>query len=361
MRRFQVVAERQGAAPPSGASLKRMFAYWEAGERAVTVTAYQRAFVEIYRASPETLGFVPPDETGRLADIRSGAVELIHVDDGLVELLESQTQGLRMVDRHLGSSVQAAVAAAHVHQIEQILHHCVGNHRAAMGAALAGAAVLAGWQALDRGDVKGAWSLHEIAKTGARESGSRALLAHVTAQQSVVLLDGGQPKLAVDLAREGRRLGSTRVPAMLQSWLAATEAEALAAAGLADQARRQLERADRVFSPEGAEDLPFLMLTEPHLARWRGHCLADLGDPDAIAALRLAEAAEKDSVRAATGLHADLALALLRCGQAEEASAEAKRALAMAQRYGSVRQRRRLRSVLTSAQGQVVEQPHEGP
>ena len=115
-----------------------------------------------------------------------------------------------------------------------------------------------------------------------------------------------------------------------------------------------------MFSPDGAEDLPFLLLTEPHLARWRGHCLAELGDRQAIAAPRLAQASEKDSVRAATGLHADLALALLRCGQAEEAEAEAERALAMAQRYGSVRQRRRLRAVLTSAQGQVVEEPHQG-
>ena len=191
---------------------------------------------------------------------------------------------------------------------------------------------------------------------GADRSRSRS-----PAEQSVVLLDGGQPKLAVELAQEGRRLGSTRVPPILQSWLAATEAEALAAAGLADQARRQLERADQVFSPDGAEDLPFLLLTEPHLARWRGHCLAELGDRQAIAALRLAQASVKDSVRAATGLHADLALALLRCGQAEEAEAEAERALAMAQRYGSVRQRRRLRAVLTSAQGQVVEEPHQGP
>ena len=360
MRRFQEAATRLGATPPTGASLKRMFAYWEAGERAVTVAAYQRAFVEIYHSTPEALGFAPPDETGRLAEISSVAMGLIHVDDGLVELLEAQTHGLRMVDRHLGSSVQAAVTAAHVRQIEQILHKCVGKHRAAMGSALAGAAVLAGWQALDRGDVNGAWSLHEVAKTGARESGSRALLAHATAQQSVVLLDGGQPELALELAREGRRLGSSRVPAVLQSWLAATEAEALSAAGLSDQARRALERADRVFSADGAEDLPFLMLTEPHLARWRGHCLAALGDQEAIATLRRAEAGEKDSVRAATGLHADLALALLRSGQAEEASAEAERALAMAEQYGSVRQRRRLRAVLASAQGQVVEQSHQG-
>ena len=35
MRRFQDAVTRHGASAPTGASLKRMFAYWEAGERAV--------------------------------------------------------------------------------------------------------------------------------------------------------------------------------------------------------------------------------------------------------------------------------------------------------------------------------------
>lgn len=355
MRRFQAAAQRGGVVPPSGPSLKRMFAYWERGERAVTVPAYQRAFLEIYAATPEALGFAPPDETGRLAELRSGQMQLVHADAGLVGLLEAQTQGLRLVDRQLGSSVQAAVTEAHVRQIEQILHSCIGDHRDGLGAALAGAAVLAGWQALDRGDIQTSWSLHELAKDGARESGDPALLAHATAQQSVVLLDGGQPELAVDLARHARELADRKVVPILQAWLAATEAEALAAVGARRPARRQLDRAQRVFSSEGAEAMPSLMLTEEHLERWRGHCLAELGDPSAVESLHQAQGAEGDSVRAATGLHADLALALLGAGRLDDASAEAGKALSMAQRYGSVRQRRRLRAVVSRVEGQDVE------
>jgi tetratricopeptide (TPR) repeat protein len=360
MRRFQAAAERLGTTPPAGTSLKRMFAYWETGERAVTVAAYQRAFLEIYGATPEALGFVPPDDSTRLLEIRSARVDLIQADDGLVALLEAQTQSLRLVDRQLGSSVQAAVTEAHVHQIDQILHRCIGNHRARVGAALAGAAELAGWQALDRGDVDTAWSMHERAKDGARESGDRALLAHVTAQQSVVLLDAGQPRVAVELAHEGARLAGDKVAPVLQSWLAATEAEALAAVGEAAGARRRLAHAERVYSPEGAETLPFLMLTLAHLDRWRGHCLADLGDAAAVEALHGAQSAESDSVRAATGLRTDLALALLRLGRMEEAVAEASQAQSMAARFGSVRQRRRLRAVQTRIKGQVVQQADEG-
>ena len=46
MRRFQDAVTRHGAAP-TGAPLTRMFASWEAGERAVTVPAYRRVFVDI--------------------------------------------------------------------------------------------------------------------------------------------------------------------------------------------------------------------------------------------------------------------------------------------------------------------------
>ncbi|MEJ1105454.1 MULTISPECIES: hypothetical protein [unclassified Kribbella] len=57
MRRFEAVVREQGEQCPTGASLKRMFAYWESGERAVTVPAYQRAFVMMYGQPAESLGF----------------------------------------------------------------------------------------------------------------------------------------------------------------------------------------------------------------------------------------------------------------------------------------------------------------
>jgi tetratricopeptide (TPR) repeat protein len=58
MCRFATAVADLNEMAPSGASLKRMFAYWENGERAVSVETYQRAFVAIYQQSPECLGFV---------------------------------------------------------------------------------------------------------------------------------------------------------------------------------------------------------------------------------------------------------------------------------------------------------------
>ena len=64
MNRFAAAVNRLGGTVPEGESLKRMFAYWEAGTRAVTLPAYRRAFREIYETTDATLGFVPPDARG---------------------------------------------------------------------------------------------------------------------------------------------------------------------------------------------------------------------------------------------------------------------------------------------------------
>ena len=52
MRRFHQAASELGSAPPSGASLKRMFAYWEAGEREVGVPAYREANLHHLLSTP---------------------------------------------------------------------------------------------------------------------------------------------------------------------------------------------------------------------------------------------------------------------------------------------------------------------
>lgn len=60
VRRFELAVVALGERPPGTASLKRMFAYWESGERAVTVPVYQEAFAAIYQVSARDLGFDPP-------------------------------------------------------------------------------------------------------------------------------------------------------------------------------------------------------------------------------------------------------------------------------------------------------------
>ncbi|MFC7597595.1 hypothetical protein ACFQU3_19940 [Terrabacter sp. GCM10028922] len=360
MRRFQAEVVRNGGVAPEGASLKRMFAYWESGARAVTVPAYQQAFVNLYAAPPEALGFVPADESGRIADLRERPLEIVAVDQGLVDIFEAQTQSLRLLDRRLGSAVQAAQVEAHVRQIEAVLRRSVGNKRPALARAFAEAAALAGWQALDRADVTSAWELHESAKSAALEGGDESIAAHVFAQQGLVLLDAEQPALAMDSVAEAAQRGAATPPVM-RAWLAAALAECHAALGDGDDARRRLDEADGHLAAavaDGAE-LPYLMLSEEHLHRWRAHCMAELGDIEAVDAATAASPAEGDSVRAATSLHTDLASAYLNAGDLGAAAAEAELALRMAERYGSARQRKRSVAILARCQREVVQQPDQ--
>ena len=118
--------------------------------------------------------------------------------------------------------------------------------------------------------------------------------------------------------------------------------------------------AERLAANAPTDDaLSFLMLTDGHLARWHGHCLARLGDPGAIGLLTSAEADATDSVRATIGLKTDLALAMHRAGLVDEAAAVARRASDLASLHGSRRQRRRLTPLQSATKGQEVQQADE--
>ncbi len=352
MRRFQEAVRQLGDQAPSGDSLKRMFAYWENGQRAVTLGVYRRAFELIYQAPGEALGFAPPEPTGRLAELREQGFELHDVDSELVDLFESQTQGLRMLDRRLGTAALAAHTELYVAQIAQVLRRSIGGRRNALAAALAGAASLAGWQALDCGAIEKAWDLHDVARTAALESGDEALLAYVTAQTAFVLLDARRAPEALSLAHSARvALGRDAAP-IVRAWLACVEAELAAANGDTLRTHRMLDEADFLLErSDPGGDFPYLMLSQAHLARWRGHCLARLGEEEALDYLRIALASAGDSVRATTGLHVDLALALYGTGQLADARDQVDTAVSLAGRFGSMRQQSRLRDLFPAAQG----------
>ena len=321
----------------------------------MTIEAYQRAFMEIVKAPAEALGLPTPpppnldDAAAELVAVQS--FRLYQVDQGLVDLFESQTQNLRLLDRRLGAATLAVQAQAHVDQVSNALRRSVTGPRDLLGLCLAEAAALAGWHALDRQDLGQAWDMHELARTAAREAGDIAVTAHVTAQQSCVLLDSGQTELALKLARTASQMARNKVSALLAAWLAAAEAEAFAAAGNEVATLRRLDAASRLLDRAAGDELPYLMLSAGHLARWRGHCLARLGHGEAIEYLTKALSDAGDSVRAATGLHADLALAFHQADHLAHARHHAVIASGMASQFGSARQRRRLRQVLAASDG----------
>ena len=346
---------RRAAAPaglPSDESLKRRIAVWENKHGAVG-NFYRDLLCAVYGRSAVELGIAeepaappPPAVDDALP------VTFTRLDPGVVALLRDHTQSIRMLDRRLGGALTFKQTVAHVEQIDGLLRHSLpGAHREAAADELGQAAALAGWQALDMGDVREAWRLHEIATAAARESGQAAGLAYATAQQGYVLLDAGQTDEAHALMASARVRVGSGVPSVLLAWLHAAEGEALAALGQRDGALRALDAAADTLPTDAHDDsLPYVMLGADHLGRWRGHCLARLGDGGAIDDLTSALDAmgEGQYGRAEVGLRVDLALAFAARGDTGDSRTHARRAEELAGRTGSVRQRRRIAQLIAA-------------
>ncbi|RAS68466.1 hypothetical protein C8D87_102532 [Lentzea atacamensis] len=325
-----------------------MISRWENGHVEVTEPGYQRLFREVYGRSNEELGF-PPEVTSQSAEeLRDRLVVARNIDTAMLDLFQRQVNDLRSSDRHFGAQVVLDQLNNLVRQIEDVRVFSVSSkHRERLAAILTDARTLAGWTALDRGSQLQAWQYHEDAKVSAREADSPQLLAHATAQQAVILLDIGEPAAAVELLEYARYVAENRAPSLLQSWLAAAHGEGLAAAGHRDASLRAFDDASSLLPANPVDpEMPFLLLNDGQLVRWRGNALLRLGDPDAITQLEAAVAdlvrPERSAVRGLTNTYVDLAFAYAAAGDGRGALEYARKARQLATRIGSDRQRQRL-------------------
>ena len=302
LREMRIVARRDGQSLPGDDSLKRMIRLWANGTRAPG-SFYASLLV---RTLSVPLGD-NAEVDGDLLSLLDRAQEL--VDEGLAQALEAQTQSLRILDRRLGGHRLMTQVQAHAKTVAELVTWApIGAVRRRVAATGAEAAALAGWQALDLGRPKESWQLHEQARALAHESQDLSVIAHVTAQQAYALLDAGRAGRAIAQFEAARAAAATKVPGLVRAWLAAAEAESRAAAGDATLAARLLDKAQR--EPLQEDVIPYLVLDSSHLARWRGHCLARVGAPEAVTALSQAQRdLSPEFTRASAGLHADLAIA----------------------------------------------------
>lgn len=332
----------------------RTVANWEAKGVAIEPLPDMQAILDtalLHAGTEARERFAAAIEAPRVAD-PDGPAELharlnraaTIVDAELVTLFEKQTQAFRLLDRRLGAGQLLAQTEAHVAQMTDVLTYALaGAHRSALSAVLAEAAALAGWQALDLGRPDRAWMSHQTARAAALESGDPAVLAHVSAQQAYVLLDIHRAADAVHQVTHARESAGTTVPADLLAWLWAAEGEVTACAGNETATRSALDHAAELLEDSETETLPYLALDEVHLTRWRGHCLARLGAEDAVDDLKLAlEALDPSFVRAAAGVHCDLAAAHRTRKDHDAAREHALRAARLAGATLSVRQQRRV-------------------
>lgn len=339
-------ARRTGLTLPADESLKRMIRQWVNGDRSLSemyADLFSLAFgVAFEVASDDDSGDGPDTLAQELGRVGSA------LDGELVDLFEQQTQSFRTLDRRLGARRLLAQTESHVHQMTDLLAFALcGASRSALAEAVAEAAALAGWQALDLGRPDRSWMLHETAKSAARDSGNPAVIAHVSAQQAFALLDLDRPRDAVQQVRHARREAAGKVPAVLEAWLWAAEAEALAAAGAGGTARTALDAAAEAIERSEDDQLAYLFLDGVHLARWRGHCLARVGAGEAIVELTAAlEGLDPSFTRARAGLLVDLAVAHAGRGEQDAAHARAAEAHALAEATTSARQKKRILRLL---------------
>ncbi|MBW5484732.1 helix-turn-helix domain-containing protein [Streptomyces bambusae] len=334
----------------STASLKTYVSEWENGKRAISerYASILRPLLGVtdaeLRGAAEQL---IPQQADGYDDLLSRIDSARSIGESMVQTFLDQTELLRTMDRQMGAAGLVDQMAGHLASMEDALTFAVlPGTRRPIATALAGAATLAAWQALDAGAVERAWRQYELAKRAAQDADAPLYLAHAMGEQAYVLRDAGRPEMAVELIRDALRTHAERQSPRLKAWLSAAEAELCAAAGMGDDARRALERA-AAHLPEGDEardaDMASIFLNNGHLARWRGNVLAMLGDGAAMEELYAAlRSADGSFVRARSGLHSDLAQAHLSRGELDDARTHIQQARLLANRTGSVRYRRRV-------------------
>jgi transcriptional regulator with XRE-family HTH domain len=341
-------ADHHGLDVATTASLRVYVSEWENGRRPISAE-YAKILRAVFGLTDDEL--MAPTPSDAFADGYAELVqriELAHaVSRTMVDVLTGQTELLRTMDRQIGASGLVDQMGSHLGRLEDTLAFAVlPDARRPVARALAEAASMAAWQALDVGAADRAWRYYELAKSAAREADDPLYLSHSMGEQAFVLADAGRMNLAVEVIQEAQRCGGSRVSPRLASWLAATEAELLALAGDVSGCRRALDRAMALI-PSGRAardaDLPNVFLNASHLTRWRGHSLALTGDESAVGELQAAlEAMDPTFVRARAGVHCDLAQAHRVRGERDESVRHLREAKLLANRTGSVRYRRRV-------------------
>jgi hypothetical protein len=291
-----------------------------------------------------TTGDDPASELHQLLDAAR------RVDRSTITLLHQQLDVLRRLDRQLGAVVVHDELNAKIRQVQGLAAHSIApGTREPLDALLSEMHHLAGWQALDLGNIAEAWQHYGHSRSTAAQSNSIPHQSHAVAGQAIVLREAGATGDAVDLLDSARRQAEPASPRVLRSWLAATHGETLVAHGDRTTSLRAFDRAAELLPCDAADERPYVALDSVHLTRWRGQALAQFGEPDAIAVLTDAlNRLDPSSVRAEARTRIALATALAAHGDRDEARTHADHAAQLATQVSSARLHRRSTTLLAT-------------
>jgi tetratricopeptide (TPR) repeat protein len=283
------------------------------------------------------------------ADLRRKLDVARRIDGSIVAEFQSQLASIRRLDRQLGAVIAHDEVRTKIDQVANLLAHSVsGGAREQLAGLLSELYCLAGWQALDVGNVGISWRYYDHANTSALESEGYAFKMLASAGRAFVLIDIDKTALAVDVLTAACRTTDRKCSHLLRSWMSAALGEALAANGQQDESLRAFDHAVALLPTDTIDpDSPYVALDSVHLTRWRGHALAQCGMPAAIDVLSSAlERLDRTFIRAETALRVDLATALSAIGERSEAQTQADHAHTLATRIGSTRQARRMKALV---------------
>jgi hypothetical protein len=318
--------------------------------RPATARLLERLFGEPIATLLAPPGTVADKSENPASELRQLLDAARRVDRSTITLLHQQLDAIRRLDRQLGAIVVRDELTTKIRQVRRLTAHSLApTAREQLAALLSEMHTLAGWQALDLGDMTQAWRHYEHSRSAAAQSESIPHKAHAVAEQAFVLIDAAATSDAVDLLDGARRRADTTAPRVLRAWLAAAHGEALAADGEHTASLHAFDHAADLLPRDPTDERPYVALDTVHLARWRGHALARSGHPDAITVLTNAlNHLDPTFVRAETALHVDLATAFAANGERDEARTYADQARILAGALGSHRQHRRLKTLAVS-------------
>jgi transcriptional regulator with XRE-family HTH domain len=339
---------------PPPRTLQQQVSRWENGRQSPG-DRYRELLTSVLGCSDVELGlalvdddeepFVDDDFDSQSEALVAGLARSGAVLEETIGAFRTTTDYLRLRDREGGAEHLLHQLRGHQGMLEAAMRYSLSpGLRTALATVLADTAALHAWHALDMGQLMHSWAAFDTAEASAKLAANPAVGAFVAAERAFALVEIGKDDEARQLMEHVHQRASRKVPALLASWLSAARAEVLAANGEDRACRRALDlAAGRLAAADPVPELPFLVLDDHHLGRWQGHCLARLGDSDAIARLETSLfALDLSFVRARAGALVDLATALAFSGDLAEADIRLRQARLLALQAGSGRQLRRI-------------------
>lgn len=336
MRAFAREVRKLGEQVPGPQSLRRMFAYWESGQRPVSLAAYQRAFTIVYQMSAIELGFAADISiTADVETVRRSLDELlqeggastvrIHDWERIVDLYGAASR-----DRTAGDMVRDLIA-----DLDQVARAMQRTSAASilrrltiLSARLSGLIVLAMVKQDRRAEFR-SWAA--TARLAAHEAADAATTSWVLAQEAYGHFYCGRDTEAAALARGAQEVAADRRCAGVPL-AAALEARACARLGRSAEAVDAITRAEMLVGRLDTHALApsAFGYNEAQLRFHEGNTYAHLGDcraafPAQQRALELCAAGDYTD-RAMVRL--DKAITLVAAHETDQAAIEAVETLA---------------------------------